>query len=244
MGRRSGPPNSARVDPVCLITGAGGRLGNALCARLMNRSHIVAVYRERVPAVPSQLRMRVNGDNHRSVYCVQADLRKRDDIRRVIEIALARYGRIDVLVNSAADIRFHGKLIELWETDPYASAQMHLNCVAPMLLASAIFQDSWKDSRQANLRRNRCIVNVSSKSGLDVYGTSGQAFYGASKAALNLLTRYLAAELEPYGIRANALCPGGFRDTKSTSAVVDEIEKLINSKQNGVVLEMPVAGSG
>jgi len=224
------------VKPVCLITGAGGRLGGALCAHLQERYEIVAVYHNTVPPVSSQLRRRLTDPDSGAAYCVQADLTSRDDIRRVVDVALARYGQVDAVINSAADIRFHGKLLELWESDPYADAQLHLNCVSPIYLVSAIFQQCWKDAKDENVRWNRNVVNVSSMSALNVNAIAGQAYYSASKASLNMLTRYLSVELKSYGVRANAICPGSFRNESSTQVVVKAIDAILNSQENGATI--------
>lgn len=223
--------------PVCLVTGASGRLGRALCSALSGRYHVVAAYHSTVPAIPSQLKRPItSGDHAKQVFCVQADLTKKEDIRRLVEVALARHGRIDAVVNSAADIRFHGKLIELWHADPYPNSQLYLNCVAPLLLVSAVHQECWKDCTPDNIRWNRSVVNVSSMSGLYAYPECGQAFYSASKAALNMLTLYLSLELAPYSVRANAICPAQFRDALSTQSVVAAIEDLLAGSDTGAIV--------
>ncbi len=225
------------MKPVCLVTGAGGRLGSALCKALSGRYHIIAAYHAAVPTIPSQLRQPVTpGAGDTPVFCVQADLTNREDIRRLVEVALARHDRVDMVVNSAADVHFHGKLVELWHADPYPSSQLHLNCVAPFLLVSAIHQECWKDSPADNVRWNRSVINVSSMSGLYAYPERGQAFYSASKAALNMLTLYLALELAPYSVRANAVCPGQFKDASSTDSVVAAIGDLLAGSETGAIV--------
>ena len=229
------------MKPVCLITGAGGRLGSALCTHLLGRYEILAVYHNAIPPVSSQLKHRLKASNSDAAYCIQADLVSREDIRRVVEVSLARYGRVDAVINSAADIQFHGKLLELWESQPYADSQLHLNCVSPFHLVSAIFQHCWKDARHENLEWNRNIINISSMSSHNVYEAVGQAYYSASKAALNILTRYLSAELKPYGVRANAICPGSFRDTSSTQKVVEAIDVILHGEENGATItDLPI----
>jgi NAD(P)-dependent dehydrogenase (short-subunit alcohol dehydrogenase family) len=74
-------------------------------------------------------------------------------------------------------------------------------------------------------------------SGLRVYPNTGQAFYGASKAALNHLTKYLAAELQPYAVRANAICPPRFPTSISTADVVEAIIQNLDGTNSGSVVE-------
>jgi NAD(P)-dependent dehydrogenase (short-subunit alcohol dehydrogenase family) len=224
---------------VCLVTGASGRLGAALCRALSDEYDSIAVYRNRIPSFPSNLvRPLEEIDVAARAYCVQADLTVDVDRRRVVEIAVARHGRVDAVVNCAADNRFHGKLLELSLANQSAEEQLLLNSIVPMALVSAVFQAAWKDDRDDNAALNRSVVNVSSVSGLHIYSNRGQAMFAASKAALNHLTRHLASELKPYAVRANAICPSRFPDTIPTEQVVEQIRKLLAGTRSGDVIEL------
>jgi NAD(P)-dependent dehydrogenase (short-subunit alcohol dehydrogenase family) len=232
------------MRPVCLITGAGGRLGSALCTELSETWDIVAAYRANPPAVGSQLRMRVGNlleYNSRapltsSIHCVQADLSVPEDMRRLGEVALARFGKIDAIVNAAADIKFHGLLTEISDGANSSQQQLLLNCIAPFQLVSAIHQASWKDVPFENARWNRSVVNVSSRSALNISHDEGQAVYSASKAAMNMLSMYLALELAPYSVRVNALCPGRFTTPLKTARVVKSVRRLLEGDATGLVV--------
>jgi NAD(P)-dependent dehydrogenase (short-subunit alcohol dehydrogenase family) len=252
MGNRHQPAKQS-VKPVCLITGAGGRLGQDLCHALQEDYDLVATYRSTIPDIPSQFQRPLEGsaggaDAPENVsalsgvpaYLVQADLACREDVKRVVEVALARYGRIDALINTAADIKFHGNLRDLWQADDYPQSQMLLNAIVPMQLASAIHQYCWRDQTDENARWNRSVVNVSSISGLYVFEERGQAFYGVSKAALNMLTLYLSLELAPYSVRVNAICPSRFAGKAATRRVTEAIRKLLTGNSTGtIVTEVP-----
>ena len=91
------------TKPVVLVTGAGGRLGNALCHSLLADNLVVAAYHERVPAVPSQLSLPATAaspDAANRAWCVKADLNDKNDIMRLVEVCLAKHGRIDVVINA------------------------------------------------------------------------------------------------------------------------------------------------
>src|SRR5207253_8964681 len=90
------------------------------------------------------------------------------------------------------------------------TAALRLNVVAPLALVAEVGRRLWLTDLEENRYRNRCVVNVSSSAGIYVYPGYGQGMYSASKAALNILTRHLAAELEPIGVRANVLAPDAF----------------------------------
>ncbi|MGX4695379.1 SDR family NAD(P)-dependent oxidoreductase [Streptomyces sp. JNUCC 63] len=229
------------MKPVCLITGAGGRLGQLLCADLARDHDVIATYNNNAPRVASQLQWPVGagqsgGPHCPTIYCVQADLLHREDIRRVLEVAQARHGRIDSIINAAADVRFLGRLVESWQSGDEAVTQLAINSVAPVQLVSAVFQSCWKDWAEENARWNRSVVNVSSVSGLYVTKDVGQAYYAASKAALNTLTMYLSLELAPYSVRANAVCPSRFDNGPAAQRVVDAVRRLIIGKDTGSLL--------
>ena len=121
--------------------------------------------------------------------------------------------------------------------------QLAINTIAPFVLISAIFQDSWKHERESNYRYNRNVINLSSFSGMYVQESKGDAFYGASKAALNLLTLHLALELAPYAIRVNALCPSRFPENIPTEQVVASAVEILNGNQTGEIVELTSTNS-
>ena len=226
------------MKPVCLITGAGGLLGNALCRAVSDEYDIVAAYRKNIPKISSQLVEQVNGTNksvEKNIYAVQADLTIKEDIRRLVDVALAKFGRIDCVVNSAVDGMSRGKLLELYQSDDYATPKFYLNSIAPFQLISYIHDSCWKDDKKGNLFWNRNIVNISSVAGIKVYSKS-EAFYSASKAALNMLTLHLSLELTPYSVRVNSICPGRFSDGEKTYRVAYEVKKIMQNSMTGTVI--------
>jgi NAD(P)-dependent dehydrogenase (short-subunit alcohol dehydrogenase family) len=234
------------VKRVCLITGASGKLGSALCQAFVAEFEVIALYKTNKPRFPSQFNASISlpgsesvAENVNVAYCVQGDLLNREDMRRIVEVSLAKHGRIDVVINSAADVRFHGSLVDAcYDRRDLILRQLEINCIAPIELISTIFHTSWKNERTLNGRLNRGVVNVSSVSGLYVYARRGQAFYGTSKAALNFLTLHLASELAPYSIRANSICPARLLDSVAIAKVVSAIRRLANGDDTGEVIEL------
>lgn len=233
-------------DKVVLVTGAGGKLGTALCRSLLVANQVIAAYHERVPQIDSQLSWPATSPpdaNGNRAWCAQADLNDWKDIRRLVELSLAKHGRVDVVVNAAADIRYRGCLVDLYYDRETTSSQLAINTIAPFALVSAIFHEAWKNERESNSKYNRNVINLSSFAGIYVQETKGQAFYGASKAAVNLLTLHLALELAPYAIRVNALCPSRFPETIPTERVVAAIMDISNGTQTGQIVELTSEGS-
>ncbi|BDT89934.1 SDR family NAD(P)-dependent oxidoreductase [Nocardia cyriacigeorgica] len=230
---------------VCLITGAGGRLGDAFCRALYTQYDIVAVCRNRVPAAPSQEEWFVDPlepdrevpQNASRVFIVRSDLTEPGEPERVVDLALARFGRVDLLVNNAADMSLHplGVVDGAAALDAFSSV-FTLNVEVPLRLATRLAQRSWLHDDAANRARNRNIVNVSSMSGSEVFG--GQTLYGTSKAALNKLTRHLADEFDEFGVRVNAIAPDAFPGAISTTKVVRAIIELDSGEMTGNVFSV------
>ncbi len=171
-----------RGAPVALVTGAGVRVGNAIARDLAAHGWKVAAhYRTHRP--------------RGFAAALAADLAAPDGPAELAAAFRGRFGRLDLLVNSAGAFR----ALPLDETDAAAfDAQMHLNARAPLLLVRAL--------APLLVRSRGSVVNVADVGGALV-AWKGFAAYAASKAALARLTECLALELAP-AVRVNAVAPG------------------------------------
>jgi NAD(P)-dependent dehydrogenase (short-subunit alcohol dehydrogenase family) len=230
---------------VLLLTGAGGRLGDEFCRRYGARYDIVAVHRSHRPAVASQTEQFVNPlepeaalpENDAAVFTIQADLEQDGEVERVLDLALARFGTVDVLVNNAAFSQWypHG-LIDGDDALRNLDRHFAMNVGVPLRFAVRAAQRCWRDHVTENRTRNRNVVNVSSLGGSKLFTGSGQGVYAASKAALNMLTRHLGAEFAEFGVRVNAVAPNSFPSIVSTRRVAESIVALDEETVSGRIL--------
>ena len=195
------------MSRVAIITGAGTGIGAASARLLAARGlDVVLVGRRAEPlqAVSAEL-----GD--RGALAVAADVGAPSAPALIVERALERFGRIDVIVNNAAVIRT-GSL----ESFARATFDHHyqVNVGGPFFLLAAALP-SLRASPDA------AVVNISSSVGSIV--KPGNMLYGSTKAALEYLTRAWAYELAPDGIRVNCIAPGPV-DTPIHATYSDDLE--------------------
>lgn len=181
-----------------LVTGVGPGIGRAIAEGLAEAgANIVISARnaERIEQLAAQIRAQGG-----SCTAVAADVSKAEDIIRLVDRAHQVFGPVDILINSAASPGGTLQQPNLDLTVAEWERAFAVNVLAPFTLISSL---------AADLRRNSSgsVVNVLSTSGFTPMSGSSSAAYGSTKAALAMLTRYLAKEMAP-AVRVNALCPG------------------------------------
>lgn len=203
-----------RMDDRCVVvTGASSGLGAGFASALASvGAHLVLAARrqDRLQALAEKLR----ADGAR-VETVTADVAVPEDCRLVAEAAIARFGRIDTLINNAG----LGSAVSALKETPEAFRRLidvNLNGVFWMAQACA-----------ARMEHGGSIVNVSSVLG-QVAPRFPQAAYAASKAGVIGLTRDLAAEWSGRrDIRVNALCPGYFASEMTDGAEGGVLHEMV-----------------
>lgn len=197
-----------------LVTGASKGIGAAI-ARALDRAGarvaLAARDGERLHSVAADL-------GHDPVV-LQADLSGAGAPGELAGRALAALGHVDVLVNNAAV----AARLATEDVDAELVDQLHaVNVRAPLLLIAALLPSMVERGRGS-------VVNLSSVSG--VVGTPKRAAYAATKGAVDAMTRSLAAELGPAGVRVNSVAPGVvdtdlWAANKTVPGVVEQIEGL------------------
>jgi NAD(P)-dependent dehydrogenase (short-subunit alcohol dehydrogenase family) len=234
---------AAQNRRVCLFTGASGLLGSAFLRLYRAQYDIVAVYRSRSPSAPTQESWLVDPlhpeaavpENENSVFAIQGDLLDDHDCKRVVELALARFGAIDLLVHAAATFNRQtivgtDRLMENFDL------QFRLNVRSPLLLSATVAELFWRNRPEENAARNRHIVHVASIGGVHFYPGTGLSVYSASKAALVQLSRHMASEFSAFGVRVNALAPSAFPRLIPVDRVASSLRELDQGRENGRVL--------
>jgi NAD(P)-dependent dehydrogenase (short-subunit alcohol dehydrogenase family) len=186
-------------DKVILITGASRGLGRALAVEFARQGASLVINSRRASEAGLAETERMLREMNAPVLSVLADVSQRADVERLAGEALARFGRVDVLVNNASALG-PTPMPYLIDT-PIEEFEnvMRTNVQGPFMLTRALIG-------QMLARGSGSIINVSSDAGVVGYATWGA--YGVSKAALDHLTRVWAVEVEGTGVRVNSVDPG------------------------------------
>ena len=191
-----------------LVTGGNTGIGEAAAALLTAKgAEVCIVGRSQQRLTDVAERISAAGP---TCWSLTADLAVDDHLVRVVETALDRWGRIDVLINNAG--------IDVNEPFLKATRQGWEHVLAVNLTAP--FRLSQLAARAMANQGKGVIVNIAS---IDAYGTDGTfASYSASKAALLALTRQAATELAPSGIRVNSVSPGWTMTAMAAGALTSD----------------------
>ena len=153
-----------------------------------------------------------------SCIAMQGDVRNYDSCENVVKEVVRRFGRIDILVNGAAG-NFLASAEKL-STNGFKTV-MEIDTVGTFNMSKAVFVNSMKANKSGN------IINISAE--LHWNGTALQAHSSAAKAGVDALTKVLAVEWGPYGIRVNGLVPGPIAGTEGLERLGNL--SLMNNKE-------------
>lgn len=181
---------------IAIVTGASQGIGKAI-ALTFGREGAKVVATARTTAAIEDVVDQISEAGSEGL-AVTADLSVEADIGRIADETLARFRRIDLLVNNAAIIHPRIDLVDL-DADLWRRV-IDVNLTGAALLTKAVLP-SMIDNRFGK------IVNISSIGGRK--GGAGRTAYRVTKAALINLTESVAAEVKQYGIDVNCICPGG-----------------------------------
>jgi 3-oxoacyl-[acyl-carrier protein] reductase len=203
------------TDKVSIITGAGQGIGRATALKFAAEGAKVAVCDINATAVDDTVHAIREVGGEAAGYVV--DVTDKDSIARMVAGVMAKWGRIDTLVNNAGivqDAQFKKMTDEQFERVIDVNLKGVYHCTKAVV--------------DIMLEQNSgVILNASSIVGL--YGNFGQTNYAATKFGVIGMVKTWARELGRKGIRANAICPG-FIETPILSSIPDKVIKMMEEK--------------
>lgn len=178
---------------VAIITGASTGLGPVMATMLANEGAKVVLAARRIEL--AEAAAKAIGD---AAIAVRADVTQEADVADMVEAAMSRWGQVDIMMNNAAapgtDKYIWEQTLENW------NSTFAIDVTAAMLCSREVLNRSMLE------RKSGVIINFSSTAGWN--GMLRKSHYSSAKAALRTLTKVIAKEAGPYGVRCNCLVPG------------------------------------
>ncbi len=215
---------------VAVVTGAGHGIGRGEALELARQGAAVVVNdvggsvhgqgADKRPAEEVAEVIRSKGGRAAANYDDVADWAGAENL---VHQARSEFGKLDVVVNNAGIVR-DAMIFSMSEDDFDAVVRVHLKGTFAVTHHAANY---WRDESKAGRQPKAAIVNTVSSAGLQ--GNVGQANYGAAKAGIAAMTIIASLELARYGVRANAVAPGGMTRITATlrkDAEVKEPDQL------------------
>jgi len=198
------------INKIALITGGSRGIGKSIVQTLSKEGYFTIINYQSNQAIAEKLLEEIKTHGGDGI-CYQCDISSFDATERMFKDIIMQFNRIDVLINNAG-ITKDQLMLRMTEEEFDTVLDVNLkgafNCIKHV-------------TRQMLKQRFGNIINITSVVGIS--GNSGQANYSASKAGLIGLTKSIAKEYAPRGIRVNAVAPG-FIDTDMTQNLNEDVK--------------------
>jgi NAD(P)-dependent dehydrogenase (short-subunit alcohol dehydrogenase family) len=194
---------------VAVVTGGARGIGGAT-AELLAKDGARVVIGDRLAAEANATLGRIASAGGEAVF-VETDVTREEDADRLMQTAIDRWGRLDVLVHAAGILKGATLLIDELDAGVFDEV-IAVNLRGAFLCAKAA-------ARHMRPRRSGVMLLIASGAG--VRGGSSSVAYGSSKGGVHGLSLVLAPQLEPHGIRVHGICPGSLATELKLENVAD-----------------------
>ena len=183
------------MNRVAIVTGASRGIGREIAKYLAREKINVIANYNKSEEKAIDLKEELKNENI-EIDIVKADVSKRTDAKKLVNYAIEKYGKIDILINNAGIAEFK-EFTKITDEDWNEMININLNSV--FIMSQEVLENMIHN-------KNGCIINISSIWGN--VGSSCEVHYSTAKAGINGMTKALAKELGPSNIRVNAIAPG------------------------------------
>ncbi len=201
------------VNKVVVVTGGSKGIGAQIVKTLANENYKVILNynnsKEQAEKIQQELLEQGN-----EIEIIKADVSKREETEKLIQFAINKFNKIDVLINNAG-ISQEGLFTDVTEEEWQKIINTNLN---------SVFYCNQQALKYMIPEQQGCIINISSIWGET--GASCEVAYSTTKAAINGMTKALAKEVGPSNIRVNAIAPGIIDTDMNRNLTNEELEQI------------------
>lgn len=208
------------MDKIAIVTGASRGIGREITKCLAReRIKVIANYNKSEKQA-IEIKEELKKENI-EIDIVKADVSRSEDIKKLVNYTIEKYGRIDILINNAGISEYK---IFTDETDEDWNRVINTNLYSAFAMSREVIP---------NMIHNKsgCIINISSIWG--IVGSSLEVLYSISKAGMDGLTKGLAKELGPSNIRVNSIAPGAIDTDMNKDLNEEELKQLMGETPLG-----------
>ena len=198
---------------VAVVTGSGRGIGKAIAMKLAENGATLVI-NDVGDSAPAEQTVSEIKNLNRQAMAIMADVSSSADVTKMMETAIAAYGKVDILVNNAGITRDQ---LTMKMTDDEWDKVLAIDLKSVFLCTRAVLRPMLK-------QRSGRIISMSSVVG--IIGNAGQANYAAAKAGIIGFTKTIAKEVASRGITVNAVAPG-FIDTPMTQVLPEERKQAL-----------------
>lgn len=201
------------VNKVVVVTGGSRGIGAQIVKTLANENYKVVLNynnsKEQAEKIQQELL-----EQGKEIEIIKADVSKREETEKLIQFAINKFNKIDVLINNAG-ISQEGLFTDVTEEEWQKIINTNLN---------SVFYCNQQALKYMIPEQQGCIINISSIWGET--GASCEVAYSTTKAAINGMTKALAKEVGPSNIRVNAIAPGIIDTDMNKNLTIEEHKQI------------------
>ncbi len=202
------------MEKVIIVTGASRGIGREIAKELAKKGYnVIANYNHSIEEA-QKLQKELKEENI-EIEIFKADVSKREEVKELVNFAINKYGKIDILINNAgiSETKLFTDV-----TDEEWDKMIKNNLYSAFCVTQEVLPNMIKE-------KNGCIINISSIWGM--VGASCESIYSITKAGIDAMTKSLAKELGPSNIRVNSIAPGFINTEMNSKISTDDLNNII-----------------
>ena len=204
------------MEKIAIVTGASRGIGKTIAKELAKKNIKVIANYNNSKEMAENLKKELESEGY-EIDIFKADVSKKEECKKIVEYAINKYKKIDILINNAGIDKV--QLITDVEEEDWNKI-INTNLYSAFCMCQEVLPNMIRN-------KNGCIINISSIWGM--VGSSTEVVYSISKAGMDGLTKALAKEVGPSNIRVNSIAPGYIETDMNNEYTETEKKEIINT---------------